>query len=71
MIEELSLKEELSGYRDNIFECIDEISSTISNSFDFFSGPWNNSLNEKYQDILKCIPEIIKEINTIVDNDSI
>jgi len=71
MIEEISLKEELSDYRDNIYECIDNITNTISDSFDFFSGPWNDSLNKKYQEILNCIPDIIKEINKIVDNDSI
>ena len=65
MIEALSLEEELNEYKNNIYECIDEICNKISDSFDYFSGPWDESLNLKYHDILSYIPDIIKEIEDI------
>lgn len=67
MIEELSLYEELTEYKENLFECIDNICNTICDSFEFFSGPWNESLNLKYQDILNDIPNIIKEIESMTE----
>lgn len=71
MVEELSLEEELIEYKNNALEYLDDICSTINESFEYFNGPWNDSILNRYSIILKDLSKIKTILNSIVEDKKI
>lgn len=67
MDDKISISEELSEYSNNAFECIEKIKNIVNNSNAYFKGTWNETLINRFNEIMSIYPSIKESIKNYIE----